>query len=176
MVRLPIPLPPTWPEALGYDGEARYLALHWTGGAAGGHVWIDDGTTGAQAPHWPAFLLVVREHRLGRAIMDPYDLGLAREEPHRPEHRLLVDRWEHTIDVGLERDVAQFLATQPSAVGLALRELGPNQVIALHRQAQLARALSDPAEVMAQVRRQQQRMDTIAQWLEELLAEIEDHQ
>ena len=46
-----------------------------------------------------------------RLFLEPYRLGGSDDEG---EHRLRVDRYLGTLDVGLARDVEQLLATQPS--------------------------------------------------------------
>jgi hypothetical protein len=46
-----------------------------------------------------------------RLFLEPYQLGDSDDEG---DHRLLVDRYLGTLDVGLVRDVEQLLATQPS--------------------------------------------------------------
>ena len=55
----------------------------------------------------------LRVEALARLFLEPYRLGDSDDED---EHRLLLDRYLGTLDVGLARDVEQLLATQPSAL------------------------------------------------------------
>jgi len=47
------------------------------------------------------------------------------------EHRLLVDRYLRTLDVGLARDVEQLLATQPSELHALTADLSAGETEAL---------------------------------------------
>jgi hypothetical protein len=70
---------------------------------------ISDGTL-TKTGRWRGWLCFCR-HPLARLFLEPYRLGDCDDEG---EHRLLVDRYLGTLDVGLARDVEQLLATQPS--------------------------------------------------------------
>ena len=58
----------------------------------------------------------------------PYRLGDADDEG---EHRLLVDRYLGTLDVGLARDVEQLLATEPSELHALTADLSAGETEAL---------------------------------------------
>jgi hypothetical protein len=67
-------------------------------------------------------------HPLVRVFLEPYALGDSEQEG---EHRLLVDRYLGTLDVGLARDVEQLLATQPSELAALTAGLSAGETHAL---------------------------------------------
>jgi hypothetical protein len=112
LARLPLPLPPALLAAAGYRGHARYVALFWT--PSGDELILSDGAV-TSTGWWPAWITLI-DHQLGQTILRPYTLGSSDAEAI---HWLLADRHDHTLDVGAERDVRQFLATQPSEITAA---------------------------------------------------------
>ena len=86
-------------------------------------------------------------------FLEPYQLGDSEDEG---EHRLLVDRYLGTLDIGLARDVEQLLATQPSEL----------QALTAHVSGREARALVERALDDAQVGRER------AHSADELQAEV----
>jgi hypothetical protein len=106
-VRLPLPCPPQLIELSGYSGSARLIALWWS--PFGDELMISDGAV-TETGRWRGWLCFCG-HPLARLFLEPYRLGDSQDEG---EHRLLVDRYLGTLDVGLARDVEQLLATKPS--------------------------------------------------------------
>ena len=105
---------------------------------------------------------------------EPYRLGDADDEG---EHRLLVDRYLGTLDVGLARDVEQLLATQPSELHALTAELSAGETEQLLQrpldgQGERERA-KGPQELHAEVRVVWQREQEL---LEELTALLDDAQ
>jgi hypothetical protein len=133
-VRLALPCPPQLLELVGYDGPGRLIALWWC--PVGDHLMFSDGTQTA-AGNWRGWLCFC-EHPLVRVLLEPYRLGDSEDEA---EHRLLVDRYLGTLDVGLARDVERLLATQPSELHALTAHLSPRDAQAL-----LERALDAEAE------------------------------
>jgi hypothetical protein len=107
LVRLPLPCPPQLVQLSGYDGAGRLVALWWS--PLGDQLIVCDGTL-TVAGRWRGWLCFC-EHPLVRLFLEPYRLG---DSDDQGEHRLLVDRYLGTLEVGLARDVEQLLATQPS--------------------------------------------------------------
>ena len=142
LVRLPLPCPPQLIELSGYTGGARLVALWWS--PFGDELMISDGTL-TETGRWRGWLCF-SGHPLARLFLEPYRLGDSDDEG---EHRLLVDRYLGTLDVGLARDVEQLLATQPSELhALTRRPLGSRDggaVAATVRRAGRARAGKEPA-------------------------------
>lgn len=133
LVRLPLPLPPMLCEAADYRGSARYVAMHWT--PYGDDLIVRDGTV-THTGYWPTWT-TLRHHELGRLILGPYELGSS--DGDQAVHWLLADRHAQTLDVGLERDVAQLLATQPSELAAAAEILGAKRLVELlHEHARTA--------------------------------------
>lgn len=112
LVRLPLPCPPMLLDALGCESSLRYVVLWWGGGRAGEPFWWDGVATGAaNADAWSA---LTRHNLLCRVLFDAYDLADDYVAPDwDPSHRLVVDRWNGTLDVALAADVAVLLAAQP---------------------------------------------------------------
>jgi hypothetical protein len=107
LVRLPLPCPPQLIELSGYTGSARLIALWWS--PFGDELMISDGAV-TETGRWRGWLCFCG-HPLARLFLEPYRLGDSQDQG---DHRLLVDRYLGTLDVGLARDVEQLLATQPS--------------------------------------------------------------
>ena len=124
LVRLPLPCPPQLIELSGYTGGARLVALWWS--PLGDELMISDGTL-TETGRWRGWLCFCR-HPLARLFLEPYRLG---DSDGEGEHRLLVDRYLGTLDVGLARDVEQLLATQPSELHALTADLSAGETEAL---------------------------------------------
>jgi hypothetical protein len=116
LVRLPLPCPPQLIELSGYTGGARLVALWWS--PFGDELMISDGAL-TETGRWRGWLCF-SQHPLARLFLEPYRLGDSEDEG---EHRLLLDRYLGTLEVGLARDVEQLLATQPSELGALTADL-----------------------------------------------------
>jgi hypothetical protein len=123
-VRLPLPCPPQLIELAGYTGGARLVALWWS--PFGDELMISDGTV-TETARWRGWLCFCG-HPLVGLFLEPYRLGDADDEG---EHRLLVDRYLGTLEVGLARDVEQLLATQPSELSALTADLSAAETEAL---------------------------------------------
>jgi hypothetical protein len=102
LIPLPIPVPPSLQGALGYGGEARYLAIWWEP-ADDKAMWSDGRTT--TDGWWHGFLAYVQHPRV-EPYVEPYDLG-SREEP--AAHYLLLDLVDRQAYIGTARQVTRFL-------------------------------------------------------------------
>jgi len=134
LVRLPLPCPPQLVELSSYDGSGRLIALWWSPFAD--QLMVSDGSLTATG-RWRGWLCFC-EHPLVGLFLEPYRLGDSDDEG---EHRLLVDRYLGTLDVGLARDVEQLVAAQPSELHALTAELSASE-----RQLLLERALDLEAE------------------------------
>ena len=107
LIPLPIPVPPSLAGALGYGGEAQYLAIWWeaAGWEAPGDeaMWSDGRTT--TVGWWQGFLAYVQHPRV-EPYLEPYDLGSS-EEP--AAHYLLLDLVERQAYIGTAGQVTRFL-------------------------------------------------------------------
>ena len=124
LVRLPLPCPPQLIELSGYTGGSRLVALWWS--PRGEELMISDGTL-SETGRWRGWLCF-SGHPLAHLFLEPYRLGDSDDEG---EHRLLVDRYLGTLDVGLARDVEQLLATQPSELHALTADLSAGETEAL---------------------------------------------
>lgn len=171
-VRLPLALPAMLLDALDYQGGARYVALRWSGG--GGGTCATATAPPTRPGWWLAWRLLTGEHRLGRVIFDPYDLGDASEDPAvEAPHRLLCDRLEQTMWIGLAHDVQMLLRSQPCELHALARELGPERVAAAMRQQLEKRPMPTPAQITDQMRRKQALLAQLRAWLDGLLDELQ---
>jgi hypothetical protein len=166
LVRLPLPCPPQLIELSGYTGAGRLVPLWWS--PYGDELMISDGTlteTG-RCRGWLCFC----GHPLACLFLEPYRLGDADDEG---EHRLLVDRYLGTLEVGLARDVEQLLATQPSELSALTAHLSPAETEALLQrlldvQSERERA-KGPRQLDAEARAVWQREQGLLKDLTELL-------
>lgn len=155
---LPIEPPPMLEEALGYNGQARFVAFYW---GAGDEAYYNDGYISTQG-EWDAYLLFVN-HPLVAPVLQAYHLDTTEEEA---THWLLLDREDRQIAVAPAQIAKLYVKGQwgsPTA----------EQVIVLDKEAweQLV------AEVVASVKRisedqivthmckHQQKMQDLSAWL-----------
>jgi hypothetical protein len=124
LVRLPLACPPQLIELSGYTGGARLVAL-WRS-PCGDELMISDGAL-TETGRWRGWLCFC-QHPLVRLFVEPYRLGDSDDEG---EHRLLVDRYLGTLEVGLARDVEQLLAAQPSELGALTADVSAGEAQAL---------------------------------------------
>jgi hypothetical protein len=169
-VRLPLPCPPQLVELSGYTGGARLIALWWS--PFGDELTISDGGV-TEAGRWRGWLCFC-QHPLACLFLEPYRLGDPDDEG---EHRLLVDRYLGTLEVGLARDVEQLLATQPSELSALTADLSAAETEALLQrvvdvQSERERA-KGPRRLDAEVRAVWQREKEL---LDELTALLDDAQ
>jgi hypothetical protein len=103
--RLVVPAPPMLAEAIGYPGQARYVAFYWT--PYGDEVIYTDGRLSADG-HWHAWLMFTR-HRTITPHLQAYNLGSSDEEAI---HWLLFDRETCALYAGAPGEVLRALRGQ----------------------------------------------------------------
>jgi hypothetical protein len=103
--RLSVPVPPGLARAIGYRGEARWVALHWE--PCGDESFYDDGRSSGTGSPW-AYLAFVR-HPVVAPVIAPYDLGSSDSEAREC---LVLDRGEKVLYVVPIRSARQFLVQQ----------------------------------------------------------------
>jgi hypothetical protein len=165
LVRLPLPCSPHLIELSGYTGAGRLVALWWS--PYGDELMISDGAV-SETGRWRGWLCFCG-HPLVGLFLEPYRLGDAEDEG---EHRLLVDRYLGTLEVGLARDVEQLLATQPSELSALTADLSAAETPAVLQRVvdvQGERA-NGPRQLNAEVWQREQEL------LEELTALLDDAQ
>jgi hypothetical protein len=166
-VDLPVPSPPTLLEAVGYTGEARYVALHWA--SYGDDLIVDDGVTSRTA-NWRAWLTFT-QHPLMRAVLAGYELGSG-DAP--AAHRLLVDRSTATLSVGLAEDVAALLRSQPNALHAMTADMTAEHAAAHVREALAATAAPTMDEVLSAMQHSAGAEAAMRTWLDQLLRQVLD--
>jgi hypothetical protein len=170
-VRLPLPLPPQLCEAFGYEGGARYVAFWWS--PRDEAVRWSDGATSASG-YWLPWQELLG-HPVGRRVLDPYDLGSGASGGR---HRLLADRWDQQLYLGLPEDLDALLATQPSTIAMAVDAVGEEEVCTTIERALEVAASRPRDEVMAAVRSRRRRQRELAvglrAWLDELTPRVDE--
>lgn len=99
---IPIKLPPSFEEALGYNLNRQWAAFYWE--PCGDEAMYNDGYCSAQC-NWWAFLQFTR-HPIIRTWLAGYNFGSSEEDAI---HWLLCDLNERTVFVGTKVEVETFL-------------------------------------------------------------------
>ena len=107
---LDIPLPEILPKALGYDGDARFIAIYWT--PAGDEAVVTDGKVSFDG-NWQAFLTCIDHPAvalpLAQAGVERWALGSSDNEA---THWLVLDLEERKACAAPADDAHNFLASQ----------------------------------------------------------------
>jgi hypothetical protein len=169
-VVLPLSLPPQLLEAVGYEGEARYVAL-WH---CGDDILVGDGSSSGTG-RWRRGFEVFYYHPLVQALLRPYQLLAPGHDPYLdPPHSLIADRWDNTLAVGQAGDVDAFVHSQPNALVALTEGLDPEEVIRLVDGVMRRPPMIDIAEVMADMDAADRLGDELEAWLDRSLAELRD--
>jgi hypothetical protein len=99
------PVPPGLAEAIGYPGDARFVAVYWT--SLGDEVVYDDGRVSGTGNSY--LFLAWKRHPAVALHLAPYDLGSSEEEG---VDALLVDREVGRLSVGQRASVLAFVREQ----------------------------------------------------------------
>jgi hypothetical protein len=161
-VRLGVPVPPGLSQAVGYRGDARWVAFHWE--PCGDESFYDDGRTSGTGSPW-AYLAFVR-HRAVAQELAPYDLGSSDSEA---TECLLLDRGEGVLYVAPVRSARRLLIQQHPP----LPELTPEDLSALQeRLADLSRQWREErvevsqADIARAMQEERQAIDEIVAFLD----------
>lgn len=102
---IPIKLPPSFEEALGYKGGRKYVAFYWE--PAGDEAMYHDGYCTAEC-NWWAFVQFVRHPKVYPWLKE-YNFGNSDEDAI---HWMLCDLSDRTLSVGTRVEVETFLLEQ----------------------------------------------------------------
>jgi hypothetical protein len=157
---LPIPMPPMLPEALGYEGDARYFSLHY----AASEAWFNDGQRGYDTS-WRIYSLLVDHFVLQIHLWD-YDLG---SDDDCETHRLVCDRIEQKMYVGETGAVVKFLQQQhPPTPKLELTQEQWQEL-----QQKIAKMLAEQQPILidveAMIDRENQFIEQVQNWLDQYI-------
>jgi hypothetical protein len=167
-VVLPLCLPPQLLDAVGYDGEARFVAL-WH---CGDDILIGDGTSSGTG-RWRRGFEVFYYHPLVQALLRPYQLLAPDHDPYLdPPHSLLADRWDKTLAVGQAGDVDAFVHSQPSALAALAEGLDPEEITRLVDEVMRQPPSIDMADVLADMAVADRLGDELCAWLDRSLTEL----
>ena len=102
---LKAPVPPMLAKAIGYTGNARYVAFKWT--PAGDEAEYSDGRMSATG-NWQAFLAYIQHPAVSPLLRD-YDLGSSDSEA---KHALILDQAILALFMARVKEAEQFLHEQ----------------------------------------------------------------
>jgi hypothetical protein len=102
---LDIPVPPILAKAIGYNGDARYVAFQWT--PYGDEAEYSDGRRSATG-NWQAFLAYI-QHPAVSPVLREYDLGSSESEA---KHALILDREKSEVLIAPVKEAQTFLTEQ----------------------------------------------------------------
>jgi hypothetical protein len=94
MEEIVLPVPPCLEQALGYDGEARWVSFYWVPVLSGHGTVVDDGDMVSDG-HWEGFFAFI-DHPHVAPHLAPYHLG---SNEAQASHHLLLDRHTRTLYV-----------------------------------------------------------------------------
>ena len=160
LTALPAPVPPMLAKAIGYTGEARYVAFNWT--PYGDEAEYFDGRRSATG-NWQAFLAYI-QHPAVSPLLEDYDFGSSESEA---KHCLILDREKPELFIAPMKEARVFLTEQwPSEppLRMSLKE----------ELAQLSEALKnvkppdtmDIEEVQRRIDEQYALIEQMQQWLD----------
>jgi hypothetical protein len=141
MLQLPIKLPTTFEEALGYPykdkDKARWVAFYWE--PCGDECEYNDGLRSGTGNPW-GFLAFVRHHKVSPWLAG-YDLGSS-DEPAK--HWLLCDLKDRAVFVGGKAEVSSNLA-------VIVRDSTPSTVLTDFSPEEFKQALEDVIKTFKEI-------------------------
>jgi hypothetical protein len=105
LIPLNVPVPPLLATAVGYIGEARYVAFQWA--PYGDEAEYFDGRRSATG-NWQAFLAYI-QHPAVSPLLQDYDLGSSESEAR---HALILDREKLEVFIAPVKEAQTFLTDQ----------------------------------------------------------------
>jgi hypothetical protein len=164
---LTVLVPPQLERAIGYEREARYVALYW---GAGDEAYYDDGRFSGTG-EWNGYLTFVRHPAIEPALR-PYHLGDSETEAR---HWLILDREARTLYVAPLRQANRFLQEQwpreeasSEPVTMTSEEMMQAVLDALNMQNwQEVPATVDTGEIMRRMQAQAQLVQEMKTWLDQ---------
>ena len=163
LTHLHVPVPPMLAKAIGYTGNARYVAFHWT--PYGDEAEYFDGRMSATG-NWQAFLAYIQHPAVSPHLQD-YDLGSSESEA---KHALILDREQLEVFIAPVKAAEKFLMQQRlpwppmrmsqeeylAKISLALKKIQPPSDI-------------DIAEIQRRIDEQYALVGALQRWLDKQL-------
>jgi hypothetical protein len=106
LIPLKAPVPPMLATAIGYTGEARFVAFNWT--PYGDEAEYSDGRIISATGNWHPFLVYI-QHPAVSPHLRGYDLGSSDSEAR---HALILDRENLELFIAPVREAQAFLMEQ----------------------------------------------------------------
>ena len=160
---LQAPVPPMLSQAIGYNGNAQYVAFNWT--PYGDEAEYSDGRMSATG-NWQAFLAFI-QHPAVSPLLSEYDLGSSDSEA---KHAIILDQEKLELSIAPVKDAQTFLAEQwppepplrisqeeyLAAISKALKQVKhPDEI--------------DVEEIQRQIKRQYALIEDMHRWLDTYL-------
>jgi hypothetical protein len=149
-------------QAIGYEGQARFIAFYW---GSGDEAYYDDGRSSATG-EWEAYLAFVQHPTIEPALR-PYHLG---DSDSEATHELVLDREERKLYVGTARAVNRFLQEQwpPLPTGeITQKEAMQSLLDSLNAENwEEVQTTINPDEIMRKMQEHQQMVQEMTTWLD----------
>ena len=160
-----VPVPPMLEQAIGYEGEARFVSFYWTPG--GDEADYDDGQRTGTG-NWQGYLAFV-QHPTVHPELAQYQLGSSDSEA---QHRLILDRQERKLYVASMKDAQRLLAlqwpkTEPIHMTQEEWEVLKSRITAEMKQKQQT---IDMEEINRRIEAQYVLVEALQSWLNKYLA------
>ena len=160
MIRqIPVKLPKSFEEAMGYQGGLRWVAFYWE--PCGDEAVYDDGFY-SEDGNWCGFINFA-DHPSMAPWLSPYDLGSSDGEA---KHWLLCDLENREVYVGEKEEVRAFLTAeakrrQPKEINLEMDDAYKRFREAILRAEEHLKQLPTPSiqEVEEKMRREQEAVE-----------------
>jgi hypothetical protein len=167
LVQLEVPVPPQLEQAIGYEGNGRFVSFTWT--PYGDEAYFDDGRFSGTGD-WDGYLTFV-QHPAVAPLLAGYQLG---DSDREAKHALVLDRQERKLYAAPMREAGSFLDRQwppipnPEPVTMTKEEVEHAVLDALNIEnwAEVSSVL-DTAEITARMQKHQELVAQMKHWLDQ---------
>ena len=161
MTPLSISVPPQLEQVVGYNGDARWLALSWT--CLGDTVLYSDGRSSGTGHGW-GYLGFARHPAVAPHLRD-LDLGSSEQDGRQ---RLVIDRQDRRAYFADATEVRAFLREQfPAEQEVELTAEQWQAIVDEVRQRMLSRPLPSMDQLMTQMRDHSALVAEMLRWLDQ---------
>ena len=157
---LTILVPPQFEAAVGYHGDARYVAIHWT--PCGDEAVYDDGRISGTG-HWTGYLAWVR-HPAVALELAPFHLGSSDSEA---THWLVIDRRTRKAFVAPSQEARRVLHNQwPAVVPAVISQEEWEALFGRLEEEFSSKPMPTMEEIEAHIREQRRVEEEMVRWLD----------
>ena len=164
-----LPYPPNLAEVLGYSGPERYVAWWWD--PAGQEACYADRTRTAMGAARNAAWLTFIQHPVVRPHLTGWQLGTTGDAPR---HALVIDREKEAVYAGEKEAVLAWLTETPTpSADPTPLTVTREDLDRLMEEAHHAMQQATPGLVMEALRKDQQVLETLKDWLDQQEADAQ---